>query len=104
MEAVGLELTTDIDPPVDASVEVLFLKDCGEILSDDGEPIKLEKNAAMYIKRRLVENFIKDGSAQLMSSNSSWSRINKFLCDLYFTLCNIISEWNIFNHDLLGQP
>jgi hypothetical protein len=71
MEAVGLELTTDIDPPVDASVEVLFLKDCGEILSDDGEPIKLEKNAAMYIKRRLVENFIKDGSAQLMCSNSS---------------------------------
>lgn len=41
MEAVGLELTLDLDPPIDASVEVRFLKNCGEILSDEGDTIRL---------------------------------------------------------------
>lgn len=36
MEDVGLELTLDLDPPIDASVEIRFVKNCGEILSDDG--------------------------------------------------------------------
>jgi hypothetical protein len=54
MEAVGLELTLDLDPPIDASVEVRFLKNCGEILSDEGDSIRLEKNSVLYIKKRLI--------------------------------------------------
>jgi hypothetical protein len=56
---MGLVLTTDLDPPTDPTVEVRFLRDCGEVVSDEGEVLKLEKNVVIYVKKRIVENFIK---------------------------------------------
>mgnify|MGYP000870078739 CR=1 FL=1 len=71
MEAMDIQLTQDLDPPLDASVEVRFLKDCGQILSDEGEPIKLEKNSVLYVKKRLIEKFLRDGSATVICDHSN---------------------------------
>lgn len=55
---MGLELTMDLEPPLDIIVEVRVLRDCGEIVE---EGIKLEKNTGHFIKKRLVEKFIERG-------------------------------------------
>jgi hypothetical protein len=40
-------------------------KDCGEILDEFGNVIKLEKNSCGYIKKRLIEPFVKQGYATI---------------------------------------
>ena len=41
MEDVKLDLTIDLEPPIDSEVEVRILKSCGELLTDKGEVLKL---------------------------------------------------------------
>lgn len=60
MDDVGLDLTTDLTPPIDSVVEVRVLKECGEIY-EDGSVIVLAKNSVMYVRRKLVERFIERG-------------------------------------------
>ena len=54
MDDIGLDLTVDLDPPMDVSIEIRFLKDCGQILNDSGDTILLEKNSVFYIKKRII--------------------------------------------------
>ena len=60
---MGLDLTVDLEPPLTAEVEVRMLEDCGEILTENGRIVKLEKNASFFINRKLIEPYVKQGSA-----------------------------------------
>lgn len=58
IDDIGLELTMNLEPPLDTIVEIRVLRDCGEIVE---EGITLEKNSVHFIKKRLVEKFIQTG-------------------------------------------
>ncbi len=65
IEDVKVDLTIDLQPPIDIEVEYRMQKDCGEILDEFGNVIKLEKNSCGYIKKRLIEPFVKQGYATI---------------------------------------
>jgi hypothetical protein len=54
IEDVKVELTIDLDPPLDIEVEYRMLQDCGEILDEFGHMVKLEKNSSGFVKKRLI--------------------------------------------------
>ena len=62
---MGCDLTSDLQPPLQYEVEYHMLEDCGEILDEQGEPIKLEKNSRGFIKRRMIEKYVKQGQAEI---------------------------------------
>lgn len=41
VEEVGVDLTIDLDPPFDSEVEILVKEDCGELVTESGDIIKL---------------------------------------------------------------
>lgn len=41
MEETKVDMTIDLDPPIDIEVEFRMLQDCGEILDDFGRIVKL---------------------------------------------------------------
>jgi hypothetical protein len=45
---------------------VRILEDCGELMTDNGEMIKLEKNSVFYIGRRLIEPYVRQGQAVIL--------------------------------------
>lgn len=53
-------------PPKDPFVFVRVVKECGEIVTEDGTPIYLEKNAQHYLKRTDVERLIMQGFLQVI--------------------------------------
>ena len=63
IDQVGVEMTLDLQPPLESQVEVRMLKDCGELLNDNGHVVKLEKNASFFMNRRLIEPFVRQGYA-----------------------------------------
>jgi hypothetical protein len=65
IEDVKVDLTIDLDPPIDIEVEFRMLKDCGEILDEFGRIMKLEKNSCGFIKKRLIEPYVKQGYATI---------------------------------------
>jgi hypothetical protein len=62
---VGLDLTQDIEPPLQTYIEVQVLKDCGEILNDNEERVILAPNSVHYLPRKLVEPFILQGAIEV---------------------------------------
>ena len=66
VEEVGLDLTMDLEVPLTSEVEVRMLEDCGELLTDNGEVVKLEKNALLLMSRKLVEPFVRQGKAVIL--------------------------------------
>jgi hypothetical protein len=65
IEETKVELTIDLDPPLETEVEYRMLEDCGEILDDFGHMVKLEKNSCGFIRRRLIEKYAKQGLATI---------------------------------------
>lgn len=63
VEEVGVELTIELEPPLESEVEVRILQDCGEVLNESGQMIKLEKNSSFFIRKRLIEPFVRQGTA-----------------------------------------
>lgn len=66
IDEIGLDLKVDLDPPLESEVEVRILEDCGELMTDNGEMVKLEKNAVFYISRRVIEPYVKQGQAVIL--------------------------------------
>lgn len=63
VEEVGVEMTIDLEPPLEVEVEVRMLEDCDDIIDDDGNTVKLEKNSCFIIKKRLIEPYVRQGQA-----------------------------------------
>lgn len=42
-----------------------MLEDCGEILDEQGQPIRLEKNSRGFIRKKLIEKYLRQGQAEL---------------------------------------
>ncbi|KAJ0399549.1 hypothetical protein P43SY_006095 [Pythium insidiosum] len=55
-----LDLTADATPPKDLFVEVRVLKDCGEIMTENGL-VNLEVNSTHFLRRVDVEQLIRQG-------------------------------------------
>ena len=45
------DLFKDLEPPIDRYIEVRVLKDCGEIITSDGDIVKLTLNSLHFMKR-----------------------------------------------------
>jgi GINS complex subunit 1 len=58
MDAIGLDLTEDMEPPRELKIEVRVLQDCGEILTETG-PINLTKNSTHFVRRADVQHLIR---------------------------------------------
>ena len=52
---IELDLMTDMEPPTDLFIEIRVLDDCGEILTNNGDVLKLERNATLLVRRCDVE-------------------------------------------------
>uniref|UniRef100_A0A7S1XDG0 DNA replication complex GINS protein PSF1 n=1 Tax=Compsopogon caeruleus TaxID=31354 RepID=A0A7S1XDG0_9RHOD len=61
--ALKMDLSADIQPPRDLFIEVRVLRDCGNILTEDG-PINLTEGSAHYIRRSTVEHLIRQGNLE----------------------------------------
>eukprot|EP00981_Chlorochromonas_danica_P002343 scaffold453_cov187-Ochromonas_danica.AAC.13 len=58
-ESLGMDITSDLEPPKDLLIEVRVLQDCGKVMTDSG-PVSLDKVNAVY-----------SGSSTCSSSGSS---------------------------------
>jgi hypothetical protein len=65
IEEAKVELTIDLDPPLETEVEYRMLEDCGEILDDFGHMVKLEKISCGFMKKILIEPYAKQGFATI---------------------------------------
>lgn len=50
---------TDMDPPEDLFIEIRVLEDCGELVTSNGNTLKLEKNSVLMVRRCDVEHLLK---------------------------------------------
>jgi len=63
-EDVGLDLTSDIEPPKELFIQVRVLVSCGEIMTDNG-PVNLsEVGSTQFLRRADVEHLIRGGSLE----------------------------------------
>lgn len=69
-EMIGLDITTDMEPPKDLLIEVRVLHDCGQVWTDSG-PIPLTKGSILFLRRTQVEQFIREGKVEQMLSDTS---------------------------------
>ena len=60
MDAVGMDLSTDLHPPKELYIEVRCLEDIGEIATEEGT-INLEKDSQHFVRRSDVEPLIRQG-------------------------------------------
>jgi GINS complex subunit 1 len=67
MRTVNLDLTSFVEPPKEPYIEVRALQDCGEIVSNDGSSIRLDKNSTNLVRREDVEHLIKQGLLEQLS-------------------------------------
>ena len=65
MEESGVDMTTDLDPPLHYEVEYHMLEDCGEILDEKGQVIRLEKHSRCFIRKKLIEKYVRQGQAEI---------------------------------------
>ena len=61
MAAIDLDLLSDMTPPKDLFLRVRVLQDCGQIFTESGNQISLEKNTTHYLRRVDVEQLIRQG-------------------------------------------
>jgi GINS complex subunit 1 len=67
-ESVGLDLTSDLEPPKDLNVEVrVVVPDLGEIMTDGG-PVALELGSVHFLRRSDVEFLIRLGHLEMIKS------------------------------------
>jgi GINS complex subunit 1 len=67
-ESVGLDLTSDLEPPKDLNVEVrVVAPDLGEIMTDGG-PVALELGSVHFLRRSDVEFLIRLGHLEMIKS------------------------------------
>jgi GINS complex subunit 1 len=57
---IELDLTENIMPPKDLFVQVLVLRDCGEVMTESGS-VLLEKGTTHSLKRREIEHLVRQG-------------------------------------------
>jgi len=48
-----------MDPPEDLFIEIRVLEDCGELVTSNGNTLKLEKNSVLMVWRCDVEHLLK---------------------------------------------
>ena len=46
---IDIDLMTDMDPPEDLFIEIRVLEDCGELVTSNGNTLKLEKNSVLMV-------------------------------------------------------
>ena len=60
----GLDLVLGSDedlPPTDVYIEVRVLKECGQIMTEEGTVLRLSRGSMHHVKRSLVEHLIRKG-------------------------------------------
>ncbi|CAM9640782.1 unnamed protein product, partial [Chrysoparadoxa australica] len=62
-QAFGLDLTADMQPPKEMSVEVRVLEDCGEVMTDAG-PVRLKKGQTHFLRRSDADSMVRQGLLQ----------------------------------------
>jgi GINS complex subunit 1 len=67
-DSIDFDLTTCIEPPKDFKIMIRVLKDYGEILVENGM-LKLIKGGTHYLRRTDVEELIRQGVVEHISSN-----------------------------------
>lgn len=68
-EEIGLDLSSDLEPPKDLNVEVRVLVDgLGEIMTDGG-PVSLEMGSTHFLRRADVEHLIRLGHVKMFTSD-----------------------------------
>ena len=50
---------TDLEPPRDIYIEIRVLENCGEVITNDGKILKLEKNSTLLVRRCDVEHLLR---------------------------------------------
>lgn len=67
-DAVGIDLSSDLEPPKDLNVEVrVIASNLGEIMTDGG-PVSLELGSTHFLRRADVENLIRQGHVKMFKS------------------------------------
>jgi len=67
-ESVGLDLSSDLEPPKDLNVEVrVVVAGLGEIMTDGG-PVSLELGSTHFLRRSDVERLIRLGHVKMIKS------------------------------------
>ena len=56
---IEIDLITDLEPPRELYIEIRVLEECGEIVTNSGEILKLDKNSTLLVRRCDVENLLK---------------------------------------------
>lgn len=68
-ESVGLDLSSDLEPPKDLNVEVrVMVAGLGEIMTDGG-PVALELGSTHFLRRSDVERLIRLGHVKMFKSD-----------------------------------
>jgi len=63
-DAVGLDLTADMDPPSEPYINIHVLENCGEVLTESGQSVNLQRGMRLFIKKSIVEHFIRQGKVK----------------------------------------
>ena len=56
---IEIDLMTDLEPPRELFIEIRVLEDCGEIVTSNGEILKLDKNSTLLVRRCDVEYLLR---------------------------------------------
>ena len=56
--SVFMKLIKDMEPPNDRYIEIRVLEECGEIITTDGDILKLSLNSFHFVKRADVKLLI----------------------------------------------
>ena len=54
----NIDLFVDLTPPRSLTIEVRVLEECGEIMTEEGEIINLEKGSCQTVRKSQVENLL----------------------------------------------
>ncbi len=66
-EDIGIDLTSDLEPPRDLFVEIRVLVSCGEIVTESG-PVSLDQGSTHFLRRSEVEHLIRLGHVEMFHS------------------------------------
>jgi GINS complex subunit 1 len=59
-QSLGIDLTSNLEPPKDLLIEIRVLQSCGEIMTESG-PVELTKGTTNFLRRSEVEHLIREG-------------------------------------------
>jgi GINS complex subunit 1 len=63
-EDIDLDLTADIEPPMEPYIHIHVLEDCGEVLTESGDSVNLQRGMRLFVKKSIVEHFIRQGKVK----------------------------------------